>query len=142
MRKLTDSEGIRYVYGYNLFVGMSISFFVGILASILGIGGGIIHVPAMVSVLNFPVHIATATSHFVLAIMAMVGTAVHVIDGSLGKGELHIILPLCIGAVFGAKIGAKLSRRIHGLWIMRSLACALGLVGIRILILAIVAISK
>jgi len=37
--------------------------------------GGIIHVPAMVGLLGFPVHVATATSHFVLAFMALAGTA-------------------------------------------------------------------
>ncbi|HNX27150.1 MAG TPA: sulfite exporter TauE/SafE family protein, partial [Phycisphaerae bacterium] len=111
MRDFVDAGGIRYTYGYSLRVGMTLSFFVGVASSILGIGGGIIHVPAMVNLLNFPVHIATATSHFILSLMSLAGTAVHVIDGSLGIKELPCVLPLGLGAVIGAKLGAKLSKR-------------------------------
>jgi uncharacterized membrane protein YfcA len=42
---------------------MLVSVGVGVLSSLLGIGGGIIHVPAMVYLLGFPTHVATATSH-------------------------------------------------------------------------------
>lgn len=140
MRDLVDAEGTRYTFGYNLWVGMTLSFVVGVASSILGIGGGIIHVPAMVNLLNYPVHLATATSHFILAIMALTGTVVHVIDGSLGVEQLHSVIPLGAGAIVGARIGANLSKRIHGRWILRSLAGALGLVGIRILVLAIMSV--
>lgn len=46
---------------YNWQLGVLCSVGVGFLASILGIGGGIVHVPFMVYVLNFPVHVAIAT---------------------------------------------------------------------------------
>ena len=136
-RTLTDAEGFQHVYAYNLKLGMMLSFVVGLASSMLGIGGGIIHVPAMVSLLDFPVHIATATSHFILAIMTFVATVVHVVSGTLGRQQaVHVVL-LGVGAVAGAQIGARLSRRVHGRWILRSLALALGLVGIRILIQAL-----
>lgn len=99
------------------------------------IGGGIIHVPVLVHVLNFSVHIATATSHFVLAAMSLSGTVVHILSGALSKGAIQVAA-LALGALFGAQLGAKLSNRFHGVWIIRSLAVALGLVGIRIFIMA------
>lgn len=133
-RTLVDAEGRRHVYAYNLTLGMTLSFAVGMASSMLGIGGGIIHVPAMVNLLGFPVHIATATSHFILAIMSLTATTIHVIDGTLGQGEAFRVLAIAAGAVVGAQVGAKLSTRIHGRWIMRGLAVALGLVGVRILI--------
>jgi hypothetical protein len=136
-RTFVDAEGVRHVYGYNLALGMALSFAVGLASSLLGIGGGIIHVPAMVSILNFPVHIATATSHFILAAMAMAGTVVHIVEGALGWSDLPNVLPLAAGAVVGARAGAHMSTRIHGRWIMRSLAVALGLVGVRVLVPAI-----
>ena len=135
-RTLVDAEGTRHVYAYNLALGMTLSFAVGMASSMLGIGGGIIHVPAMVNLLDFPVHIATATSHFILMAMSLTATVMHVIDGALGWEELPRALAIAAGAVVGAQIGARLSKRIHGRWIMRSLAAALALVGIRILILA------
>lgn len=131
-RIVTDANGTRHEFGYSLPLGMTLSFFVGFASSLLGIGGGIIHVPAMVHLLDFPVHLATATSHFVLAAMTLAGTIVHIVDGSLQNG-LSQLLCLAGGAAVGAQLGARLSHRIHGLWIMRALAMALALVGLRIL---------
>jgi uncharacterized membrane protein YfcA len=85
--------------------------------------------------LGFPVHVATATSHFVLAATTLAGSVVHVMDGSL-RGWLGQLVCLAGGAVVGAQLGARLSRRIHGRWIMRALAIALALAGIRILMSA------
>ncbi len=106
---------------------------VGFVSSLLGIGGGIIHVPLLTRALNFPVHIATATSHFVLSITALVATLVRLKTGTL-QGQLPTIAWLSIGAIAGAQSGAKLSNRIAGPWILRGLAISLGLVGVRILL--------
>ena len=62
---LTDAAGISYSYTYNQNRGILISLLVGYLSPLLGIGGGIIHVPALVQWLQFPVYVATATSHFI-----------------------------------------------------------------------------
>lgn len=134
-RTVTDAEGKKYVFSYNPAIGIIISIFVGYLSSLLGIGGGIIHVPALVHLLNFPVHIATATSHFILAFMALSGTSVHIVTGVLKPGILQTIA-LSIGVLFGAQLGARLSKKIHGVAIIRSLAVALAIVGIRIFIMA------
>ena len=92
-------------FRYNQVLGIVSSTFVGFLASILGIGGGIIHVPLMIYLLGFPTHIATATSQFVLAVSSMMGVISHAM-------LQHIVwLPaICIG--FGATIGAQLGARI------------------------------
>lgn len=141
-RSLVDIDGVRHEYGFSLAGGMVLSFAVGLVSSMLGIGGGIIHVPAMVNMLNFPVHIATATSHFILAVMALTGTIVHIIDGTLGWGDAPGLLALGGGAVVGAKVGAYLSQRIHGRWIMRGLAIALAIVGVRVLLAAILSLTR
>jgi uncharacterized membrane protein YfcA len=133
-RIVETADGERLYYNFNPLVGIGISLGVGYLSSFLGIGGGIIHVPALVFFLDFPVHIATATSHFVLAIMALSGTLVHIWDGSVRPGVEHILC-LAIGVLLGAPVGARLSSRLRGPWIIRGLALALGLVGIRIAIM-------
>jgi uncharacterized protein len=134
-RIITTADGERHYYNFNLYVGIGISFCVGYLSSFLGIGGGIIHVPVLIYFLDFPVHIATATSQFVLAIMALAGTAVHIWHGSFHPGVVRHTMSLAIGVLLGAPIGAQLSNRLQGPWIVRSLALALGLVGIRILVM-------
>ena len=115
---------------YNLKVGMLMSTVVGFLSSILGVGGGIIHVPMMVYILRFPVHFATATSHFTLAVMTFVATVVHVAAGDL-KDQWLLVMPLAAGVVFGAQAGAKLSPRVRSAYIIRLLALALILAGVR-----------
>ena len=136
-RNVVETNGAVHVFSYDLRIGMWLSLFVGYVSSLLGIGGGIVHVPAMVRLLNFPVHIATATSHFILAIMALTGTIVHIATGSFSHGGVRETIYLAIGVLLGAQGGAWLSARVHGLWIIRGLAAALAFVGIRILILAL-----
>jgi hypothetical protein len=128
----------RGSFRYNKTLGSGVSLLVGYLASLLGIGGGIIHVPFLANVLHFPVHVATATSHFVLAIMALVSTLVHIWQGHLRPDNgLWQALCLSVGVVVGAQVGAKLSVRIHGNWIIRGLAVGLGAVGVRIFLGAV-----
>lgn len=136
-RRLVEKNGTVHVFFYDLKLGMWLSLFVGYVSSVLGIGGGIIHVPALARLLNFPVHIATATSHFILAIMALTGTIVHIATGAFSHGGAQRAVFLGIGVLFGAQAGASLSTRVAGLWIIRGLAVALGLVGVRILIMAL-----
>lgn len=131
-----ENDGTAYLFSYNRIVGVGLSCIIGYISSFLGIGGGIIHVPVLVNLLNFPVHIATATSHFVLAIMALTGTIVHIVTGTFSHG-VHRTVALAIGVLLGAQLGALLSNRIKGTWIIQGLAIALGFVGARILISAL-----
>jgi len=135
-RMIVDAQGNVHTFAYHPKLGVGLSLLVGYVSSLLGIGGGIVHVPILVRLLNFPVHIATATSHFILAIMALTGTLVHIATGSFAHGGLRQTIALSIGVLFGAQAGAALSTRVHGRWIIRGLAIALAFVGIRILLLA------
>ncbi|MBY0308310.1 MAG: sulfite exporter TauE/SafE family protein [Phycisphaerales bacterium] len=115
----------------GLVIGAAISVAVGLVASVVGIGGGVIHVPALVFVLGFAVHRATATSHFVLAISSAVVTAEHIWMGSL-DGFWPVALSLAAGAVVGAQIGARLSTKATPSFIVRGLAVILLLVAVRL----------
>ncbi len=132
--KLTDYSGETFSYSYNQTIGIVISILVGFISPLLGIGGGIIHVPAMVQWLQFPVYIATATSHFILAIMSTVSVVVHIFQGSYNDAQvLKILAGLCIGVIPGAQLGAYISHRVETTLIIRVLAICLALVGLRIL---------
>ena len=133
VRDLTDAEGIRYHYAYNPATGVLLSLVVGFISSLLGVGGGFIHVPILTRLLDFPVHIATATSHFVLAIMSLTGTLVHVAQGVFVRGIRRTTM-LAIGVLIGAQGGAWMSNRIGGKMIIRGLAVALAFVGVRLIV--------
>lgn len=121
--------------GYRTGVGVWLSVFVGYIAALLGIGGGVIHVPVLVRAVKMPVHVATATSHLMLAIMAGAGTIVHIVTGNFQHGYRRTIM-LSVGVIVGAQLGAYLSGKIHGRWILNGLAAALALVALRVLLLA------
>ena len=130
-RELVDAGGTVHRYNVELPLGIAISFVVGFASSLLGVGGGFIQVPALIAVLGFPVHVATATSQFVLAIMAAVGTVTHIAAGDL-DGVWSRTLYLAVGAVAGAQLGARLSTRVRGAIIVRLLAGALAIVALRL----------
>ena len=132
-RHLIDADGVHYHYAFDIRIGVVLSVFVGFVSSLLGVGGGFIHVPALARLLNFPVHIATATSHFVLAVMALTGTLVHIAQGVFVRGVRRTAL-LAIGVLIGAQAGAWLSNRVGGKAIIRGIAVALAFVGIRLII--------
>lgn len=132
-RMLTDSEGHTFLYSYRLWQGLALSAGVGFISSLLGIGGGIVHVPGMVLLLHFPVHIATATSQFVLMLLTAGGSVTHFFDGSLGWNfDLARAAAMAVGAAAGAQGGARLSTRMNGPLIVRVLGGALLLVALRL----------
>ena len=119
-------------FQFNQWIGIGASFCVGFLSSIFGIGGGVVHVPLMIYLLGFPVHVATATSHFVLACSSLFGVISHFL--------LHHIvwLPaICIslGAAIGAQLGARISQKTKSKVILVLLSCAMFALGLRLIAL-------
>lgn len=92
---------------YNWQFGVGCSVVVGFIASILGIGGGVIHVPMMTYILHFPVKVAIATSTAILAVSAISGVISH---GVLG----HIVWVTAFGLGLGASLGAQIGVRVAG----------------------------
>lgn len=135
LRTLVDAKGIRFAYRVPLVKGALLSVVVGFASSFLGLGGGIIHVPVLVEVLGFPVHVATATSHFVLVFTSGAGTATHAVQGSYQVGNgFRRTLALSAGVVGGAQFGARVSLRLSGPVIQRVLAFALIALAVRLVV--------
>ena len=132
-RQMADAQGNVFSYSFSSTKGMAIAFGVGLISGLLGIGGGIIHVPALTQLLAFPTHIATATSHFVLAITTFAAVTEHIVLGAFTEG-IHRAAVLSAGAVVGAQFGARLSQKVPAIWIIRLLAIGLALVAGRLLI--------
>lgn len=131
---LAGGRGTVHVPRHRLRIGALYSAVVGFVSSFLGIGGGVIHVPLLVRALGFPTHVATATSHFVLAIMAGAGTLTHVLTGSFAAGGLRRTAALAAGVVVGAQAGARISVGLRDVVIQRLLAVALLALAIRLFV--------
>ena len=111
---------------YNWKLGVLCSVGVGFLASILGIGGGIVHVPFMVYVLNFTVHVAIVSSLAGLVSHAMLG---HIVWSSG--------LAIGAGAFVGAQGGVALAQRLQSGILMKLASILVLITGIKFLMNAL-----
>ena len=132
---VVDREGHSYALSYNVGAGIALSLLIGCFSSLVGIGGGLIHVPVLTYLFGFPLHVATATSHFILIFTSLAGVVEHILDHTW---PTHLARDACLaaGVVGGAQLGAFLSRKISAPWIVLGLALALGVVGVRLVLTA------
>jgi uncharacterized membrane protein YfcA len=129
-RVMIDAKGNEVEYAFNLRNGIIFCFGIGFLASILGVGGGIFLVPAMVFLFGFPAHYAAATSSFVLIFTAAAGLIPHTLNGNI------VWLPgiaMTVGGIAGAQIGARLAQRVRGKIILRLLSLGMAVAGIQLI---------
>ena len=80
----------------------------GLLSGLLGIGGGLVLVPAFTGWIRLPIKAALGTSLACVAVLAVPGTITH---AALGNIDWLYALPLCVGIVPGARIGSHLAIR-------------------------------
>ena len=132
-RKVKQNISKKFWTVKNMAIGAFVSFFVGILSSLLGIGGGIVHVPLLSELMLYPIHIAAGTSHAILALTSLVAVIDHWRAGDLTP--FNPLLPyLCIGLVGGAQLGAHYSKKIANNIILRVLGVALLIAAARLLL--------
>jgi len=130
VRSVTEAD-LQSLRSPVMRLGMILSALVGILSSVFGVGGGIVHVPFLIVVLGVPVHAATATSHFVLAITSLTGCLTFL---SQGQVDLSVAASMGAGVLIGAQGGAVLSRRMRSEPIRRILAIALAVFAARLIL--------
>ncbi|MBU2622393.1 MAG: sulfite exporter TauE/SafE family protein [Proteobacteria bacterium] len=88
-----------------------ISFATGWLAGILGIGGGLIRMPALIYFIGCPTHIAVGTDLFEVMISGLYGAATYTYKG---RTELLAAVIMLCGAAMGAQVGTVATKYIKG----------------------------
>ncbi len=88
-----------------------ISFLTGWLAGILGIGGGLIRMPALIYFIGCPTHIAVGTDLFEVMISGLYGAGTYTFKG---RTELVAVVIMLCGAAIGAQIGTVATKYIKG----------------------------
>lgn len=107
-----------------------VSFLTGWLAGILGIGGGLIRMPALIYLIGCPTHVAVGTDLFEVAISGLYGAATYTWKG---RTELVAAMIMLVGAAMGAQVGAVATKYIKGYGIR--IAFGLAVVGCAVSIL-------
>ncbi|WP_047979631.1 sulfite exporter TauE/SafE family protein [Ornithinibacillus contaminans] len=137
--KTNKSKSIRsfqvgdqtYTYSVSVSLAFFLSLIIGVLSGLFGIGGGSIMVPAMILLFGFPVHIATATSMFMIFFVSIIGSSTHI---ALGHIEWEYVLFFIPGAWIGGKLGAFISQKLTGNTLEWILRITLILIGLRMII--------
>ncbi len=133
-RSLTEAHAMRVPLNRARIGPLAtIGFATSALGGLLGLGGGIALTPTLVQVFMFPAHMATATSQLVIALTSPAAIAVHIAHVPL-VDEVGPIVMLSIGAIAGAQVGARVSRRFTAAWLVRVLALSLGVAGARLIL--------
>jgi uncharacterized protein len=91
---------------------LGIGFAVGILAALMGVGGGFFLVPAMIYLLGMPVSIVIGTSLYQITVVAGATTFLHAVSGQTVDVVLAGLLTL--GAVVGAQLGTRFGAGLKG----------------------------
>ena len=109
---------------------IGVSFLTGWLAGILGIGGGLIRMPALIYMVGCPTHVAVGTDLFEVMISGLYGAATYTFKGRV---ELVAAMIMLVGASVGAQVGAVATKYIKGYGIR--IAFGIAVVGCMISIL-------
>ena len=103
-----ETSGVRL----SVLMPLGLGVFVGILAAIMGVGGGFIMVPVMVYLLRMPMHVVVGTSLFQILFTCIDVTIMQAYSNHTVDFVLALILLL--GSTLGAQFGAKISKKLGG----------------------------
>lgn len=112
-------------------IGIGLSLFAGFASGFFGVGGGVLSVPIMTLAMSMPIHMATATSMFTMVFTSVSGIAKHYLTD-----HVHVLyaLLLACGTIFGAHVGANISKKISGTALRRIFGLILILMSIQMIL--------
>ncbi|MBI2872203.1 MAG: sulfite exporter TauE/SafE family protein [Chloroflexi bacterium] len=135
MRALTDNRNLTYVYQFHRTRAVVAGFLAPFFGTMVGVGGGVLLVPALVTFVGLPAQIAMATSTFAVAFNAVAGAATQTAHVGLATIWLRALL-LGASGVVGAQVGARLASRVSSRVLLRLLAVMMVAAAARLLVAA------
>ena len=95
----------------SVLMPLGLGTLVGILAAIMGVGGGFIMVPVMVYLLRMPMHVVVGTSLFQILFTCVNVTIMQSIENH--TVDFILALLLLIGSSIGAQLGTRVGKKLH-----------------------------
>ena len=86
-------------------LGLSLMYGAGLISALLGIGSGVLKIPAMDTALRLPIKVSSATSNFMIGVTAAASAGAYFVRGDI---DIRIAGPVALGSVMGALAGARL----------------------------------
>ncbi len=94
----------------SVWVPIGIGFFVGVLSSLLGVGGAFMLVPAMIYIVGMPTMVVVGTSLFQIIFVAAISTILHSVENR--AVDVMLALVLTVGSVFGVQFGSRTGAKL------------------------------
>ena len=104
-----DAPAVPRLSRKQLLIGAAIGLGAGLMSGYVGVGGGFIMVPLMLSLIHIPMKLASGTSLIAILILAIPGT---IENGIAGNIDYVVGLSVAIGSIPGAVLGAMLVKRV------------------------------
>ena len=114
----------------SVLLPLSVGFLVGVLAAIMGVGGGFFMVPAMIYLLGMPTSVVAGTSLFQIAFVTANVTFLQAVTNQ--TVDVVLAMLLVVGAVIGAQFGARAGTRLRGAYFRGLLALLVLAVGAKL----------
>ncbi|CAE6801552.1 sulfite exporter TauE/SafE family protein [Paraburkholderia haematera] len=92
-------------------LGLSLMVGAGLISALLGIGSGVLKIPAMDTALRLPIKVSSATSNFMIGVTATASAGAYFLRGEIVAA---IAGPVALGSVVGAVLGARILTRVSG----------------------------
>ena len=105
-----NKDGTNGTYGYQPLIAIFLSFFVGLLGGMFGVGGGSLMVPVMILLFAFPPHLAVATSMLVIFLSSMTSSITHITMDNIDWMLAVLLIP---GAWLGGKLGSYINGKLN-----------------------------
>ena len=90
---------------HRVALGMVLMYGAGLISALLGIGSGVLKIPAMDMAMRLPIKVSSATSNFMIGVTAAASAAVYFMRGSI---VTEVAGPVAFGSVLGAVIGGRI----------------------------------
>ncbi|MEO8881023.1 MAG: sulfite exporter TauE/SafE family protein [Gemmatimonadaceae bacterium] len=104
-------DGTLVSYGVeHVPAGFAMMFVAGILSALLGIGSGVVKVLAMDRAMHLPYKVSTTTSNFMIGVTAAASAGIYLHRGYI---DPVLVMPVVLGVLVGATIGARLLTRVR-----------------------------
>ncbi|MHB1390394.1 MAG: sulfite exporter TauE/SafE family protein [Thermoleophilia bacterium] len=97
---------------HSIIVPVIFGVFVGVLAAVMGVGGGFLMVPVMVYLLRMPMHVVVGTSLFMILFNSIEVTFLQAATNHTVDFMLAVLL--LVGSTLGAQIGTIFGRKLKG----------------------------
>jgi uncharacterized protein len=90
-------------------LGMALMYGAGLISALLGIGSGVLKIPAMDTALRLPIKVSSATSNFMIGVTAAASAGAYFLRGDI---VTDVAGPVALGSVVGAVLGARILMRL------------------------------